>query len=193
MSNDLVKLKKTIYLNYNYGIDSDKTNALIAIVNNLVSQGYDKVCFLINSGGGDVNAGIALYNYLRSLPIKIVMHNMGIIASIANVVFLAGTERYACPHSTFLFHGTTYGINSQVTAHQLGEIYDMAIKDQEKIIGIISDNTTIDTIALQKMFTQGETQNSAFAVKYGLIKEARFPKIPQNAQIVTINFDQQPT
>jgi ATP-dependent Clp protease protease subunit len=188
-----IKTTKVIYLNYNHGIDQEKTNALIAIFNNLVNNGYEEVHFLINSGGGEVNAGISLYNYIKSLPIKIIMHNMGMVASIANVVFLAGEERYACPHATFLFHGVTYTLNTQLTAHQLGEIFDMAQKEQTKIIGIISDSTTITKKTLEKLFTQGETQNSQFAIQYGLIKKIGFPEIPQDAQIVTINFDQQPS
>lgn len=180
---------KIIYINYNADIDEAKTNAVIVAVNGLVLGGYNEVYFLINSNGGSINAGIALYNYLRTLPIKVTMHNMGMIASIATVVFLAGDDRYACPHATFLFHGAQYGLNGQFTAHQLSEYSDMAQKEQAKIIGIISDNSTIKKKTLQKLFTQGETQNSVFAVQHGLIKEAKFPEIPQNAQIVTMEFN----
>jgi ATP-dependent Clp protease, protease subunit len=59
--------------------------------------------FLFASPGGNVDAGIAVYNYLRALPIKIIMHNTGAIDSIANVIFHAADERYANSHSTFLF------------------------------------------------------------------------------------------
>ena len=36
------------------------------------------------------------------------MHNVGQVDSSANVIFLAADERYASPHTTFLFHGMNY-------------------------------------------------------------------------------------
>jgi len=65
----------------------------------------DVLYFLFSSNGGSVNAGIALYNFLRALPVEIIMHNTGSIDSIATVIFLAADKRYAALHSTFLFHG----------------------------------------------------------------------------------------
>ena len=54
--------------------------------------------------------GVTLYNYIKSLSVKVVMHNVGLVNSIANVIFLAGNERYAVPHSSFLFHGVGFDI-----------------------------------------------------------------------------------
>jgi len=58
-----------------------------------------------------VRDGVTLYNFIRSLPVKTIMHNIGIIDSIANVVFLAANERYANPSSSFLFHGVGFDVN----------------------------------------------------------------------------------
>ena len=55
--------------------------------------------------------GMNLYNVLRALPIKLTVHNVGNVDSIGNAVFLAGSPRYACPHSTFMFHGVGFDIS----------------------------------------------------------------------------------
>ena len=52
--------------------------------------------------------GLNLYNVLRALPTKLITHNVGNVDSIGNAIFLAGVERYACPHSTFMFHGVGF-------------------------------------------------------------------------------------
>ena len=63
------------------------------------------VYLLLSSEVGSVMHGINLYNVLRALPVKLVTHNVGNVDSIGNAIFLAGEERYACQHSTFMFHG----------------------------------------------------------------------------------------
>jgi ATP-dependent protease ClpP protease subunit len=52
-----------------------------------------------------VAQGINIYNVLCGMPFKLVTHNVGNVDSIGDVVFLAGETRYACAHSTFMFHG----------------------------------------------------------------------------------------
>ena len=54
--------------------------------------------------------GMNLYNVLRGLPRDLTIHNVGNVGSIGNAIFLAGSKRYACAHSTFMFHGV--GFNS---------------------------------------------------------------------------------
>src|SRR5215467_10757045 len=69
---------ETIYVNYFDSIDESKTKALMAICSDIVAkQKPHTLYFLFSSMGGSVNAGITLYNFLRSLPVEIIMHNNG--------------------------------------------------------------------------------------------------------------------
>ena len=47
---------------------------------------------------------------LAAMPFKLATHNVGRVNSIGNVVFLAGEERYAVPHSAFMFHGVGFDV-----------------------------------------------------------------------------------
>ncbi len=58
-----------------------------------INKGQKEFYFLISSPGGSVNDGIVLYNFIKALPAKIIMHNIGVIDSIATVIFLAANER----------------------------------------------------------------------------------------------------
>lgn len=76
--------------------------------NFLLAQGQagtTRLVLAMNSPGGNVVAGMAIYNTLLAMPFEIVTHNIGNVDSIANVIFLAGKERFACGPSTFMFHG----------------------------------------------------------------------------------------
>jgi ATP-dependent protease ClpP protease subunit len=68
---------------------------------------------MISTPGGSVMYGMNLYNVLRAFPIKLITHNVGNVDSMGNAVFLAGEERFACPHSTFMFHGVGFDFNGQ--------------------------------------------------------------------------------
>jgi len=59
----------------------------------------------ISSSGGNIATGFAAYYHLRSLGIPLVAHNIGDVASVAMLPFLAADTRLAGLHTCFLFHG----------------------------------------------------------------------------------------
>ena len=84
---------ETVYVNYFGGIDDAKVKSLMAICADIIAKQKPKrIYFLFSSQGGGVNAGITLHNFLTALPVEIVMHNVGSVESIANVIFLAGAK-----------------------------------------------------------------------------------------------------
>ena len=66
------------------------------------------VTLLICSNGGDVYAGVGLYNFLKMLPFEIRTHAIGICGSIATTIYLAGARRTASPTSMFMLHAASY-------------------------------------------------------------------------------------
>ena len=52
----------------------------------------------IGSYGGDVAAGIVLYNYLKSLPFEVMTHNIGEVSSSAILFYLGGTKISCAPY-----------------------------------------------------------------------------------------------
>lgn len=185
--------KKTIYINYVDKIDNLRVKHIMAIVSQIVAKEKpDVLYFLFASRGGEVDAGIALYNFLKSLPLEIVMHNIGSIDSIANVVFVAGKKRYATPHATFLFHGVVITINlpqTNLSLPQINEIRDRILKNHRTIAGIICENSKMEEDEIKRLFSQGETKDVDFALKKGIINKVKPAQIPQDALFVSININ----
>jgi len=182
---------KTVYINYSDVIDDGRVKGIMALCTQLISQQKpDSLYFLFSSNGGSVNAGVALYNFLKALPCKIIMHNTGSIDSIAAVIFLAGEERYAAPHSTFLYHGVKITINqgTNIDYHQTLELASRLRHDQDKIAGIIAENTSITKEEMKELFRQGESKDLDFAKEKGVITEIKPPTIPKEAPLISVDF-----
>src|SRR5258708_6267508 len=96
------------YINYFDGISDAKVRGLMALCTDIVVKvNPEHLYFAFSSPGGSAAAGITLYNFLKALPVEISMHNTGSVDSVATVIFMAGSKRYACQHSRFLFHGVS--------------------------------------------------------------------------------------
>ena len=127
-------MAQVTYISYYDAISEPKARALMQACTQAIDQTKpSRLYFLFSSSGGSVDAGITLYNFLRALPIPVIMHNVGSIESIANVVFLAADERYATPHATFLLHGITWNFAQGTQLSQKGIIQD--IRDAKVVQG----------------------------------------------------------
>ena len=184
--------QKTIYINYFDGIDPLRVKFVMAMLAEIVTKEKpDVLYFLFSSGGGSVDAGIVLYNFLKGLPVKIIMHNTGVINSIANVIFLAGKERYAAKHSSFLFHGIAMGFpaNPPLSLKQVKEKQSSLLQDESKLVGIISENTSLSESKLRDFFDTGEAVDVNFAKANGVIHEIKEPSIHKDAPLMSININ----
>lgn len=181
----------TIYINILDEITMQKVKIIMATCAQLVAQKRPEILyFLFSSPGGQVGAGITLFNFLKGLPCKIVMHNTGSIDSIATVIFLAGDERYAALGTSFHFHGvaTTLAANTRLTASALIEMHSHLKEDETKIATIVAKESNLTVQELRDLFKQGESKGLEFALEKGLIQEVRHVEIPRNAQFLSLNI-----
>ena len=91
----------------------------------------------ISSAGGNVNAGVTMYNYLKSLPYPVTCHNLGEVSSAAILPYLAGSERTAEQFSKFMFHPLEIGLNGSMPLFKIHEIssnLESDIDTYEKIV-----------------------------------------------------------
>lgn len=187
-----VQSPKTIYINFFDGINESKVKSLMAILSDILArQKPEALYFLFASPGGSVDAGIVLYNFLRALPVEVIMHNTGSVDSIGTVIFLAGEKRYAALHSTFLFHGiqTIFPPNLPVSHAHVAERLSRLRQDENKISGIVAARSKLTVAEIRKLFHQGETKDLTFAIKKGIIHETRDAVIPKDAPFITVNLN----
>jgi ATP-dependent Clp protease protease subunit len=158
---------------------------------NLANQGVAEVQLLLSTPGGVVMNGINLFNVLRALPFKLVTHNVGNVDSIGNVIFLAGENRYAAPHSTFMFHGCAAGTTpgaSHFDAKRLREALGNIDADELRIASIVEQRSKLTEAQIGAFFREAHTMNAAEAVGAGIIDEIRDVQIPAGSPVVALVF-----
>jgi ATP-dependent Clp protease, protease subunit len=179
----------TIYVSFSAEINASTSESLIATMANCANARASKVVLLLSTPGGVVMNGINLYNVLRAMPFALVTHNVGNVDSIGNAVFLAGEERYACPHSTFMFHGVAAGFDAgQMEAKRFRELLDGLKADQSRIGSVIEQRTKITHREVAALFREARTKDATQAVSAGIIHKIEDVKIPPGSPIVSLVF-----
>lgn len=87
-------------------IDAPTANTIIAQLLYLASMGDDRISLYINSPGGSVYDGLAIYDTMQFIKPVVETVSMGLSASMAAVILASGekTMRYALPHSRIMIH-----------------------------------------------------------------------------------------
>lgn len=182
---------ETAYVSFSAEVNPNTTETLIATVSNMVNQGVKNVYLMLSTPGGSVMNGLNVYNVLRGLPIHLTTHNVGNVDSIGNAIFLAGATRYACPHSTFMFHGVASNVlqaNSWLDEKALLERIGSVQADQKRIGSIIKERTTISESAIGSLFLEAKTKDADFALASGIVHEIRDAQVPPGVPIISLVF-----
>lgn len=164
--------ERTLHLTFVGPIDDSTATTFMANLDNAVTQQKIEHLYMhINSPGGSVNAGIMLYNFLRSLPVMLSTHNIGRVDSIGNVVFLAGEHRFASPATSFLMHGVTIitGQQTTFTRSALEEHLSQIKQDERRISTIVKDRTKLSLTMLTKFMRVGRSLGPDEALTHGII------------------------
>jgi ATP-dependent Clp protease protease subunit len=180
----------TVYVSFSAEINPNTTETLIATLANLANNGVKTIYLMISTPGGSVMNGLNIYNVLRALPVHLITHNVGNVDSIGNAVFLAGAERYACPHSTFMFHGVGFDVNGQIRLEEklLKEKLDAINVDHNRIGSVIEERTNLQREAISKLFLEAQTKDATFALGCGIVKEIKDVNIPPGTSVVPLIF-----
>lgn len=176
-----------VYLNFNLPVDSNSTQTFFKVVQDLLQRGVKKVFLLISSPGGNVDAGISIYNFLKGLPIEINTHNYGSCDSIAALVFCAGKKRYTVNHSRFLIHGIGLTLEKErLDENKLKEIIGSIKNQRETISKIIAQECYKENKDVEKNMLDGIILNSEEAVKYGLATDIKDELVPEGQTVINI-------
>jgi ATP-dependent protease ClpP protease subunit len=179
-----------IYVSFSAGINLVSAQGLISAMAACASQGAREVHLLFSTDGGGVMYGINVYNVLRSMPFTLVTHNVGNVDSIGSAIFLAGERRYACPHSTFMFHGVHWGFQGpgSLSAMQLRETVASVEADETRISSIIDERTNLSEGEARTFFRDAHTMNATDALGAGIVHEVRDVEVPPGSQVLALSF-----
>jgi ATP-dependent protease ClpP protease subunit len=180
----------TVYVAFTAEINANTIESLLAVIAGLINQRLPRLYLLLSTPGGNVMHGLTLYNVLRSVPCELTVHNVGNVDSIGNAIFLAGTRRYACPHSTFMFHGVGFDHQPGVRLEEkfLRERLDSIHADHRRIGGILQERTQLGADQVERLFAEAQTKDAAFAVGCGIVHEIRDVQLPAGGPVVSLVF-----
>ena len=171
---------KTAYFYYFGDVNKFGANNLIILTSQKMLQGCNHIYLCLSSKGGCNFSALTLYNYLHNIPVKVTTHNIGLVESAANIVFLAASERIASSNSRFMIHGskTKFPPETKFTTEELLESANSLKSDLQLFSSIISGslNCPIETVEswhnASKFFSPTEAINNQII---GRIEEFRLP------------------
>jgi ATP-dependent Clp protease protease subunit len=130
-------------------IDDDVANLVVAQLLYLESEDPDKeIHFYINSPGGLVSAGLAIYDTMQYIKAPVSTYCMGQAASMAAILLAAGQKgkRYALPHARILIHQPMGGFSGQATDVEIQAREMLRLKHELNEILTRHTNQPIDRI-----------------------------------------------
>ena len=153
-------------------VDDTVANLVIAQLLYLEKEDPDRdVLMYINSPGGSVSAGFAIYDTMQFVRCDVATYCLGMAASMAAVILAAGTKgkRYALPNSTVLLHQLSSGFAGQATDI---DIHAREILRLKKLLNqVLAQHTGQDLATVERDTDRDNFMTPEEALAYGIIDE----------------------
>ncbi len=165
------RLLKTRSLLLSGEVNKDSADKLIKDMLVLESESSDPIWIFINSPGGDVDAGFAIYDMARFVSCPVYMVGMGLVASAAALILLAvpAERRIGLPNSSYLIHQPLSEMRGNATEI---EIHAMQLeKMKAKLNAIIAEATGKSLEIVSQDTDRDHWLDAAEAMAYGLISK----------------------
>ena len=151
-------------------IDDQVANSIIAQLLFLESEDSEKdIIMYINSPGGEVNSGLAIYDAMQYVKSDVSTVCVGMCASMAAVLLASGApgKRYILPHSRVMLHQPHGGARGQATDIEISTREMLKIKDMNNIILANHTGQPEDKVKrdLERDFYMGAYE----AIEYGVV------------------------
>jgi ATP-dependent Clp protease, protease subunit len=143
----------------------------------------------INSPGGSVTAGLAIYDTMQFVTCDVATYCVGIAASMAAVLLTAGTKgkRYALPNSDVMLHQVSGG--AQGPASDVERTVEYMFKLKKRLIGIIAHHTGKSEAQIQQDSDRDYWITAQQAKDYGLVDEVVKSRKDVAPEALPINAD----
>ncbi len=161
-------------------IDSEVGNVIVAQLLLLEQQNPERdIQLYINSPGGSVDAGLAIYDTMQFISSPVSTICVGLAASMGSMLLLAGSKgkRLALPHSRIMIHQPLiggHGISGQVSDIEI-EAKEL-VRNKANFIDIMSKHTNKDAEQISKDVDRNYWMNAEEALEYGIIDSIIEPR-----------------
>lgn len=150
-------------------IDDNLANSIVAQILYLDSLSHDDINLYINSPGGSVTAGMAIYDTMNFVKSDVSTICMGMAASMAAFLLSSGKKdkRYILPNAEVMIHQPLGGAQGQATEIKIAA--EHILKLREKLNKILANNTGQSIKVIEEDTERDNFMDSNEALKYGLV------------------------
>lgn len=159
------------------GIDDNVANSVVSQLLFLQAQDPEKDIYLyINSPGGSVTAGMAIYDTIQHIKPDVQTICLGMAASMGSFLLAAGAKgkRFALPNAEVMIHQPLGGAQGQATEIEIAAKH--ILRTREKLNKILSERTGQPLEKIEKDTDRDNFMTADEAQKYGLIDEVMEPE-----------------
>lgn len=153
------------------GVDDELANLIVAQLLFLSNEDSSAdIHMYVNSPGGSVSAGLAIYDTMQYLRCDVATYDVGMAASMGAVIFCGGTKgkRYLLPNSRVLLHQPLLGGVMQGSASDLSIEAEEIVRLRKVLYEIISQRTGQSMEKVQKDCDRNKWLDAKESLAYGL-------------------------
>lgn len=163
------RLLKDRIIILNGEITDNNSNVVVAELLYLDSISNDDISLYINSPGGSITAGMAIYDTMNFVKSNVSTICVGMAASMAAFILSSGEKgkRYILPNAEVMIHQPLGGAQGQATEIKIAA--ERILKLKKKLNKILSDNTGKDINTIDNDTERDYFMNSNEALNYGIV------------------------
>ena len=152
-----------------WGDDSVTAKSFTTQFNALLKKDPSVINVRLNSPGGEVSHGTAIYNTIRKEKDRVVVHIDGLAASIASIVALAGHRTVMADNALFMIHNpSTYAMGN---AAELRKKADLLDKVRDTMVTVYTDKTGLETESVETAMAEETWYTAEEALEVGFVDE----------------------
>lgn len=150
-------------------INDQSSNIIVSELLYLDSLNNDEIYLYINSPGGSITAGFAIYDTIKYIKSDVVTVGIGLCASMAAFLLSSGTsgKRCALKNTEIMIHEPLGGVNGQATEIKI--VAERILKLKNKLNKLLAKNTKKSLSKIEKDVERDYYMDSIDALKYGII------------------------
>lgn len=153
-------------------INSATSTSIVAQLLALEAEDGDApITMYINSPGGSITDGMAIYDIMNRISCPIITIGVGMAASMGAVLLSSGTKgmRYCTPNATVMIHQPLGGVQGQATEIEI--VAQRILKLRKKLYSLLAQNAGVDFEVMARACERDNYLEAEEALELGLVDE----------------------
>ena len=165
------RLLKDRIIILNGEINDDSSNIVVAQLLYLDSLNNEDISIYINSPGGSITSGMAIYDTMNCVKSDVSTICIGMSASMAAFILACGAKgkRYILPNSEVMIHQPLGGVEGQATEIKI--VAERILRLKSKLNKILSENTNKSIDVIERDTERDHFLTAEEALEYGIVDE----------------------